>query len=260
MSKYGSATDYVPAKAELNVLAKPPLALAARSLNRTRAQATSQQQGLGLRSEMHEAPISDKTRRMRKGLRTTRRDDGVGLIGLLVGLVILALMTMVAVQSLTSTSKSLTTGIGKTGLTLHKTTSSTLALVGDTPADEVAQANLQAALGVADDVAVQLGGYGDITVRSLDGSAAQTAFTAAASTHASNLSVASTGGLAGGVTFAVQAGDGSCWQVWRSNNVTVFGVQHGSAPCLAVPSRVAPHLGRTAGKSIEWEAGRFPTG
>jgi hypothetical protein len=185
-------------------------------------------------------------------------EEGLGLIGLLVSLAIIGILAVVAIKSLSGTTNSLKADTRTPEPEFHTTAPSTPTQVIASSADEVAQANLQAALTLADDFSLAEGGYGDISVPVLADKSSPGAFTSSASTRVSDLSVAAAGGAGGGVMFAARSADGACWLVWRSDTTTVFGVKRDHSPCIAIALPGLPALSMQPHTATLWQHGSFP--
>ncbi|HUO49411.1 MAG TPA: hypothetical protein VMU09_11285 [Acidimicrobiales bacterium] len=200
-------------------------------------------------------------------------EHGLGLVGLLVSLVVVAAVAGIALATLGS-STSLPAGVGSLPGTTAKpgTTpggagdgtssggSSQPAGIGaaaGAAADEVAQQNLQRALSAADQAALAGGGdYGSLRASSLSASTRGLVYVAATSTGAGVVSLA-TSQAGGSVTMAVRSATGSCWLAWRTASVTWLGAGPTGGPCLAAAMSSAPSPGTGAG-GIRWQQGSFP--
>ncbi len=193
---------------------------------------------------------------------------GVGMIGLIASLAVLAVLAVVAVTALGGQ----TTGISGLPTLPRPSSGSGAKDSGGSPTtspgpgaliagagDIVAQQNLNAALSLADQVALTSGGYGDVDAADLSAADARGLFTSGPSMGTGQINVDGAGGTDGGVALTVRSASGACWFVWRSSSATWYGVGV-SAPR---PSCAAPALpGPPAAGSydgVEWQSGAFPS-
>ena len=199
----------------------------------------------------------NKNSAVRSRFQRRYEQSGIGLVSVLGSLLVLGVVAAFALSALISDNHALSVISPKTGASPNSQASARPNLVIDRSADEVAQSNLDAALDAADARSIQVGGYGAIAVQSLSKILPASALTTGPSTTASAISVASAGGVTGGVTFAARSLSGLCWLVWRSNSSTLFGIRRDHAACTALPLTNPPALGLHEG--VTWQSSGFPS-
>lgn len=214
--------------------------------------------GLQFRWSSLRAPIRYKTRIMQNDFRTPSADAGFGLVSLLASLAVLGILAVVTISALNRSDKTLPSGTPGAGSDARLPTLSTPDRIITTAADDVVQSNLRVALEFADEMSAEDGGYGAIDIKTLSKISPAEAFTSGASTHATQVSVASVGGDDGGVTLAAHAASATCWLVWQSSTTTIYGVERNRPSCVAPPLAKPPTLGKQPG-GLDWKSSSFPS-
>ena len=175
-----------------------------------------------------------------------RRDDaGLSMVVTLAGLVIVALLVLVALKS--------TFGSGtSSGSSVHQPVSAA--------DDDQAQQSLATALTTAATLTAASGSYVGIDASALQAAEPTVTFVDGASTGPDTVSVASTSDGSGSITLAARASGGTCWFAWRSSQTgTWYGAQTGGGACAAQPIEPTPNPGAVSTTSIGWQQGSFPT-
>lgn len=187
------------------------------------------------------------------GLLLEPEEDGFGLIGIAVSLVVIAALTAVAFT------------LGGTGAT---TTGGGQNAEVARAYDVAAQATLSTTLTNVRNAALADGGYGavDLTQLGVSSGPATSAqgvsgvvSAAGAAPGTGGLTVpgvGGTGGTGGTVTLAARSQSGACFFVWASAGVTWYGAAAHPSSCVAVPMAGPP--APTAGSGVTWRTGGFP--
>jgi hypothetical protein len=181
---------------------------------------------------------------------------GFGAVGLLVTLVVMGVLAAVvfaAVGGGTPTLPVLPTTPGATTVAgANRSGGSVGGVAGviSQAGDLVAQKNLGAALGLADQAVASGAAYGEMGAATFQGEARGLTFTSGPSSSASTVSV---GTASGGTSFAVRSASGTCWLAWRSA-VTWYGVSTSSATCDAAAVAGEP----VAGGPEHWQHSAYP--
>ena len=168
-------------------------------------------------------------------------DDGVGMLGIVLALLVLAAAGVGAVASL---------GGGPTS-----PASGTSALGGDVRSayDTQAQSALANAMQNVRAAAVADGGTTGLDL-------SQFGVTSGAAQAPGSVSgaVADTAGGNGAVTLATSSQSGTCWFVWFADGSTFYGAEPDATQCAATAMGSAPMPGRPAPGAIGWQPGSFP--
>jgi hypothetical protein len=191
-------------------------------------------------------------------------EDGVGLVGLLATLIVLGLIAFIAVKATSSGgsgngSNSASRALGGIEKDITGTTSAGTGGLIDQAGDVTSQTTLRGAEAIVAEAQTASGGYGTLTLSTLRGLAGNGApFTSGASTNPGQISMASAGGVSGGVTLAVHSASGTCWFEWASSSTTLYGAQPNDPSCRAPALASAPALRAPASGTIGWSTGNFP--
>lgn len=181
----------------------------------------------------------------------TRRfpgEDGFGLLGVVISLLVLAVASFGALAALQNGT---TTGSG--GQTLNASVTKAY--------DIEAQSALATAMQNVRDGAIANGGLSGLDLSQygvLAGPSGSPEEVSGATSGASGAPGGSQGPLGGGsVTLAVASKSGTCWFVWLSGSDTWFGVEPDATTCGAPPLTTAPTPGRASPGTIGWQQGSF---
>jgi hypothetical protein len=182
--------------------------------------------------------------------RAPKDEDGFGLVGIVISLMLVALLSVGALKAFAGESA---TGSG----------SPTLNPTVEQAYDVQAQSALSTAMQNVRDGAISNGGvsaadlvqYGVKPSPSTSASAVSGAVADAASP-----SGGADGALGfGGVTLAADSKSGTCWFVWFSASATWFGFEPDATSCAAPPMPTAPTPGAGSPGMIGWQQGSFAT-
>jgi len=172
-------------------------------------------------------------------------EDGFGLVGMVLSLLIVGVLGAGAVLTLGGGSSS----SDLNGLRAGSSASSAGLGADVTHAGDVAaQSTLSTVMQNVLDASVADGGFGGLDL-------SQYGVVAGPST--SDSAVSGVVSPAGNATLAVLARSGTCWMVWLSSGVTWYGAEVHAASCAAAPVDTAPTAGTTGG--VTWQPGSFPS-
>ena len=175
-------------------------------------------------------------------------EDGFGLVGIVISLLIVALLSVGALKAFASGT---VTGAGTSG------PNPTV----DQAYDVQAQSALSSVMQNVRDGAISNGGFSASDF-------AQQSVTTGPSGSPSDISgaVADTdaaGGVSsplgpGSVTLAAESKSGTCWFVWFSTSATWYGFQADATSCQAEPMVAAPSASAGSPGTTGWQEGSFP--
>jgi hypothetical protein len=176
-------------------------------------------------------------------------EDGFGLVGIVISLLIVALLSVGALKAFASG-----TGSGAGTSAVNPTV--------DQAYDVQAQSALSSVMQNVRDGAISNGGFSASGL-------AQQGVTTGPSGSASAVSGAvadtdATGGVSsplgpGSVTLAAESKSGTCWFVWFSTSATWYGFQPDATTCQAEPMMVAPSPSAGSPGTTGWQQGSFPS-
>jgi hypothetical protein len=176
-------------------------------------------------------------------------EDGFGLVGIVISLLIVALLSVGALKAFASG-----TGSGAGTSAVNPTV--------DQAYDVQAQSALSSVMQNVRDGAISNGGFSASGL-------AQQGVTTGPSGSASAVSGAvadtdATGGVSsplgpGSVTLAAESKSGTCWFVWFSTSATWYGFQPDATSCQAEPMMVAPSPSAGSPGTTGWQQGSFPS-
>jgi hypothetical protein len=183
----------------------------------------------------------------RRGL-ASGTEDGFGLVGVVISLLIVALLSVGALKAFASG-----TGTGAGTSALNPTV--------DQAYDVQAQSALSSAMQNVRDGAISNGGFSPSDL-------AQEGVTTGPSGSPSGVSGAAadtdaTGGVSGplgpgSVTLAAASKSGTCWFVWFSTTATWYGFERDATSCQAEPMMAAPSASAGSPGTTGWQEGSFP--
>jgi hypothetical protein len=183
-------------------------------------------------------------------IRRSAGEDGFGLLGVVISLLILAVVSFGALAAL---------GGGGAATGSHAQTF----IPSVTNAYDVqAQSTLATAMQSVRDGAIANGGLSGLNLSQygvLTGPSGSPEEVSGATSDASASPGGPDGPLGGGsVTLAVASKSGTCWFVWLSGSDTWFGFEPDVTTCAALPLTTVPTPGRASPGTIGWQHGSFP--
>ncbi len=176
-------------------------------------------------------------------------EAGFGLLGIVISLLIVALLSVGALEALAGGS-----GAGSESQALSPTVNRAY--------DVQAQSSLSTAMQNVRDGAISSGGlsasdlvqFGVTTGPSSSAAVVSGAVTDAAASSGPD------GALGfGSVTLAAASKSGTCWYVWFSTSATWFGFEPDATSCMASSMATAPTPGAGSPGTVGWQQGSFPT-
>ena len=174
-----------------------------------------------------------------------RDDAGLSMVVTLAGLVIVALLVLVALKSSFGSGSS-------SGSSVRQPVSAA--------DDAQAQQSLATALTTAATATAASGTFVGLDASALQAAEPSVTFVDGPSTGPTTVSVASTSDGSGSITLAARATSGTCWFAWRSPQTGAwYGAETGGGSCAAQPIEPTPNPGAVSGASIGWQQGSFPT-
>jgi hypothetical protein len=193
-----------------------------------------------------------------------RGDDGLSMVVTAVGLVVVAVLVLLAARATLGSNGSSTGSAANPGVALadHLQAQQTLSTA------LAAASNMGAGSGTAGAGigGIDGGGGGGSTggssatdVPQLSAADPSITFVAGPTTGATTVSVAADPSAPGEVTLATRSADGVCWLVWHSpGSVTWYGAQSHLASCAAPVLSSPPSPGPVSPTAIGWQTGSFP--
>ena len=173
-----------------------------------------------------------------------RDDAGLSMVVTLAGLVIVALLVLVALKSSFGSGSS---------------SDSSVRQPVSAADDAQAQQSLATALTTAATATAASGTFVGLDASALQAAEPSVTFVDGPSTGPTTVSVASTSDGSGSITLAARATSGTCWFAWRSPQTGAwYGAETGGGSCAAQPIEPTPNPGAVSGASIGWQQGSFP--